>query len=344
MIVKGDQLLASGSHLRAGSPHAEVVALSRCGKEAKSASLFVTLEPCAHHGRTPPCVEAIVKAGIKEVYAAITDPNPQVAGKGFAYLKAHGVGVHVGCLSAKARTINEGYLCYFERKRPWVTLKLALSADGWIADLHGGSRWLSGERSRRRAHLLRFHHDAVAVGATTVINDDPLLTVRTGRPRLDEEKMRLNYLRVVVDGAGKIPVRSRLVATASQVKTLWIGQKISQRKALALAAAGVETVRVRGKGITAHQLFSVLKRRKIQSLLVEGGGGLARTFLSAGMVDRLVLIYAPRLLGTKGRPMVRGASWALAKAPAFRWTRVSRCGDDIWLEGESLCLPESSKR
>lgn len=306
VVAVDGEIVGEGFHARAGGPHAEVVALQGARDRAAGATAYVTLEPCAHHGRTPPCTQALMGAGITRVVAAIIDPDPVAAG-GANALRAAGVRVDMGCCEEQARQQNEVFFHGLTTGRPFVVVKAAVSLDGRIAAADGTSQWLTGEQTRRRAHELRASADAVIVGSQTVLDDDPALTVRL--PGYDGTPP----LRVVLD-------RRRRV-----------------RGALQVLDDTAPTLLHRGD---LDELLAQLWDRRVRSALVEGGASVVGAFLRAGLADRLVLHVAPVLLGAQGRPLVAG-EWpaTLIQAPRLRLHHVERVGDDVVLTLAPSPLP-----
>jgi diaminohydroxyphosphoribosylaminopyrimidine deaminase/5-amino-6-(5-phosphoribosylamino)uracil reductase len=297
VVVSGSEVIADGWHARYGEAHAEVMAIARAGPRARGASLYATLEPCAHHGKTPPCVDAIIAAGISRVVVAVRDPNP-AAGGGVEKLRAAGVDVEVGTEEDAAIELNAPFFNAFSSKRPWVTLKLAVSADGGVADPTGERRWITGEAARREVHRMRANVDAVVVGVGTVIADDPELTVR------DFQRPRCQPTRVVFDSRLRTPRASKVVQTAAAVPTIVIAPEAGRERAL-LERLGVAVITAPSIGDALVQL----RDRDIRSILLEGGPRLAGAFLSEGCVDRVALFTAPFTLGPD-------APQAFAFAPA----------------------------
>jgi diaminohydroxyphosphoribosylaminopyrimidine deaminase/5-amino-6-(5-phosphoribosylamino)uracil reductase len=311
-----------------GRPHAETEALARAGEAARGATAFVTLEPCSHWGRTPPCCEALIGAGVARVVAATGDPDPRVDGRGLRRLREAGVAVEQGLLEAEARAIIAGFVRRITRGLPFVTLKLATSLDGRIATASGESRWITGAAARRAAHALRANHDAVLVGSGTVLADDPDLSCRV--PGM----ARVPLARVVADTRLRTPLGSRLVRTARAVPT-WIATRTGQKPA-ALApflGAGVEILPVRSKegGLDLAALLGALGQRGITRVLAEGGAGLAGALLRDGLVDRVAWFHAPGIMGGDGLPAVRPLPLtSLAAMPRFRRVASRAVGED-WL-------------
>jgi len=318
IVVNGGKIVGVGHHARAGEPHAEVIAINAAGDRARGATLYVNLEPCNHHGRTPPCTDAILAAGIKRVVAAVQDANP-LAGGGADRLRSGGITVDFGVLEAEARELNAPFLASFTLNRPWVTLKLAISLDGAIADAERTRGWLTGALARAEVQKLRAAHDAVAIGIATAIADDPLLTARLDPPPLSQP------VRVIFDRHARLSSNSVLARTAHEVPTVIVTTRTAKLPA-DLARMGVEAVRARG----LDDALSKLKARGITSILVEGGAGLAASFLGEGCVDRLVIFQAPIVFGAGSLNAFSGvASHDLAHAPRFHAIRTERFGDDV---------------
>ena len=328
VIVKDGRVVGRGWTQPGGRPHAETEALGRAGATARGATTYVTLEPCAHHGRTPPCAEALVAAGLARVVVALEDPDPRVAGRGFARLREAGIAVEAGLCEAEATELNAGFLMRIAAGRPLVTLKLATSLDGRIATASGESRWITGPPARERAHLLRARHDAVLVGTDTVIADDPELTCRlpglaAGSP-----------VRVVLDRRLRIPDTAKLFA-APAAAPVWMvtSATADQARKAALRGRGVEIIdidEVGPDGLDLPAVLGAIGGRGLTRLLVEGGGRLAASLLRAGLVDRLVWLHAPLLLGGEGLPAVAELGLdALADAPRFERLASEPVGDDV---------------
>lgn len=331
VLAKDNEVIATGYHRRAGDDHAEVEALKKVGFDASGLDLYVNLEPCCHYGRTPPCVEALLRARVRRVFVAMIDPNPLVSGRGVEILRAHGVEVHVGILEEEARRLNEAFVRYITTGRPFVTLKMAATLDGRIAERSGASRWITGEAARKMVHRMRSVSDAVMVGAKTVLNDDPLLL-----PTLVRHPPRLP-LRVVVDSHASLNPSSQLVRTASLSPViLACTEEAPVERLEPLKERGVEilTLPKEQGGVSLRLLLNELGRRSIQSVLVEGGAKLAASLLAQGLVDRLVLFYAPILLGDPmAFPLVADMGKRnLGSAIPFVLRKVQRLDFDIMLE------------
>lgn len=329
VLVSGKKIIATGYHRFAGGDHAEIVALKRAGSRAKGATLYINLEPCSHYGRTPPCTATLISAGIKEVVAGMTDPNPQVAGRGFRQLRRAGIRVTSGLLEEECRLLNEAFIKYITRRLPFVTLKLAATLDGKIAAASGDAHWISGSASRKRVHQLRNQVDAVLVGAETVITDDPQLTCRIAGGR--------NPWRVVLDGRLRIPLSARLLRHSDADKTIVVtGDAASSRKVRALETAGVHVWRfsLRGGEIHWASLLRRLAESGIVSLLVEGGARVAASALKARAVDKILFFYAPKILGGDGRVMIENLSIRrVSQARVVKRLRAFPCDGDLMVSG-----------
>jgi len=332
VIVKDGRLIASGYHAVAGDRHAEIMALEQAGARARGATLYVTLEPCNHHGRTPPCTESIIAAGITRVVAGCPDPNPNVAGGGLTTLREAGVEVITGVLTASCKALIRPWKKYITQGTAYLTLKLAMSLDGRIATRTGASRWITSPESRARGHRLRAVHDAVLVGVSTIVADDPQLTVREGPPAR-------NPIRVVVDSALRIPLSSIVVATATEIPTCVLTTPTSSAKAEeALTERGVNVVRVTANSqgrCDMRDALRALAQREVVSVLCEGGAELAGSLLADQLAEELHLFIAPVLLGPRGRPCA--VDWAgpddLSAAPRLHRPRWDLSGTDAYLTG-----------
>jgi diaminohydroxyphosphoribosylaminopyrimidine deaminase/5-amino-6-(5-phosphoribosylamino)uracil reductase len=298
VIVAEGRIVGRGWTQKGGRPHAEVVALAEAGEAARGATAYVTLEPCAHHGQTPPCASALVQAGVARVVAAIEDPDPRVAGKGFAMLRAAGIDVATGILEKDAAELNAGFFLRVKEGRPLVTLKIAQSLDGKTATVSGQSKWITGPEARRFGHLLRAKNDAILIGIETALADDPELTCRL--PGLEER----SPIRVVLDTRLRLNEGSKLVRTAKQTPTLVF---TVANGGGTLVASGVEIVKVardaRGRP-DIGAVLAELARRGVTRLLVEGGASVHAAFLDRDLADRLDVFRAPIVLGGSGRNAV----------------------------------------
>jgi diaminohydroxyphosphoribosylaminopyrimidine deaminase/5-amino-6-(5-phosphoribosylamino)uracil reductase len=325
VVVRGGAVVGRGYHRRAGLPHAEVDALRVAGPRARGATLYVTLEPCAHHGRTPPCTEAILAAGLRRVVVGVRDPNPTVRGDGLGRLRAAGVAVAHGVEVAACEELIAAFRKHVTTGLPWVTLKLAATLDGRIATSSGDSRWITGAVSRRFVHRLRAEHDAILVGAETVIHDDPDLTCRLRGAHTP--------LRIVLDGRARIPPTARVVTSCDAVPTVVVvGRDAPAARVRRLERGGVEVVRLPASAgrISFRRVLRALGRRGLSSVLVEGGATVAAAAIAAGDVDRLLAFYAPMLIGADGRPMLGALGVRyLRQAPRLGPLQVRRMAGDI---------------
>lgn len=325
------EILGEGFYTYERLKHAETYALEQAGARAKGASAYVSLEPHAHHGRTPPCTDALIKAGIARVVAPIEDPNPKVSGKGFAHLQSAGLEVSVGLLSSEAERLNEKYLHFMRMGRPFVHLKLAASLDGKIATRTGDSRWITGAESRARVHELRHEYDAILIGAGTARADDPLLTDRS------RKKRRKPLLRVVLDEKLEISTESQLVRTAGEFPVLiFAGDSVTSPAGEALAPR-VEVIRA-ANGRNLETVLDELGRREIQSVLVEGGANVAGNFLDAGLVNKVSFFIAPKIIGGREAPTAVAGKGAtkLAEGIELQDVEVMQRGRDVEITGYPL--------
>jgi diaminohydroxyphosphoribosylaminopyrimidine deaminase/5-amino-6-(5-phosphoribosylamino)uracil reductase len=327
VIANGSRVVGEGFYVFDEMKHAETLALEQAKEAAYGATAYVSLEPHAHHGRTPPCTDALIAAEIKRVVAPVEDPNPRVSGRGFAHLQKVGVAVDVGLLAREAERQNEKYFHFMRTGRPFVHLKLAMSLDGKIATRTGDSRWITGEESRKRVHELRHEYDAILVGIGTARADDPLLTDRSGRPR------RRPLLRVVLDEHSQLKVDSKLVGSASESPLMVItapGKENSE-----LADAGVEVFSSLDDARDLGGLLDELAQRSMQSLLVEGGAGVAGRFLDANLVNKVTIFIAPMIIGGSEAPNAIAGVGAenIADALQLRDVEVVQRAGDVEITG-----------
>ncbi|MBZ5702057.1 MAG: bifunctional diaminohydroxyphosphoribosylaminopyrimidine deaminase/5-amino-6-(5-phosphoribosylamino)uracil reductase RibD [Acidobacteriia bacterium] len=334
VIVRDGELVGEGFHQYQGRDHAEIVALKAAGEKARGATLYVTLEPCCHTGRTGPCTGAILAAGIRRVVAAMQDPNPAVAGQGFEQLRAAGVEADCGVLEEEARRLNEPFACWIRTRQPLVTLKSALTLDGQLAlpqarKKQKSSTWITSEESRAEVHRLRHASDALLTGIGTILADDPLLTDRSGLSR------RRRLLRVVLDSRLRLPPASRIVETADNDLLVFTLAPRRSARVKRLERAGVEIISLRApakspRRIPLRNVLQELGRRDILSVLLEAGSELNGAALAAGIVHKLVLFYAPKLAGETGVPFARVKNLAL---PPLEKVCLRRFGPDFAIEG-----------
>ncbi|OAI93839.1 bifunctional diaminohydroxyphosphoribosylaminopyrimidine deaminase/5-amino-6-(5-phosphoribosylamino)uracil reductase RibD [Pseudomonas putida] len=328
VIVRDGRIVGEGWHVRAGEPHAEVHALREAGELARGACAYVTLEPCSHHGRTPPCAEALVRAGVSRVVAAMQDPNPQVAGNGLKRLADAGIEVASGVLEAEARALNPGFLKRMEHGLPFVRVKLAMSLDGRTAMASGESQWITGPAARSAVQRLRARSSVVLTSAASVIADNARMTVRGDELGLDPETTALALarppLRVLIDGRLRLPLDApffqagaALVVTAAEDDPRY-------------AAAGHQLLRIPGENgqVDLRQLLVELARRDINEVLVEAGPGLAGAFARLGLIDEYQLFIAGRFLGSTARPLLDWPLARMSEAPALKIIEMRAVGDD----------------
>lgn len=332
IVVKDGQVIATGYHVSAGERHAEIAALEQAGERARGATLYVTLEPCNHFGKTPPCTDAIIQAGIAKVVAGCSDPNPNVPGGGVQKLRGAGIEVVTGVLSNPCKALIRPWRKYITQGTAYLTLKLATSLDGRIATKTGASKWITSPDSRARGHRLRATHDAVLVGVSTIVADDPQLTVREGPPAR-------NPIRVIVDSTLRIPLGSTVVTTAAEIPTCVVTTPASSVKAEeALAERGVNVVRVAANTQGRCDMKAALRalaQREVVSVLCEGGAELAGSLLADQLAEELHFFIAPVLLGPRGRPCA--VDWAgpddVSAAPRLLRPRWDLSGTDAYLTG-----------
>lgn len=324
VLVKRDAIVGEGYHHRAGGEHAEVLALKQAQRRSRGATMYVNLEPCCHFGKTPPCTDAILEAGIKSIYIGTRDTNPIVSGKGIARLRRSGIVVHNGILREEARQLNECYFSYIEKKRPFIILKIAQTIDGKIADGNGSSKWITSDAARKKVHALRNDVDAVLTGIGTVLSDNPLLTPRLVRARKEP-------IRIVLDSRLRIPPDAAIVRPGTIIATLESGK---QRKGEQLGSRGVILWTFRGKDrIPIRLLLRRAYREKIQSILIEAGAGIASSFLQEHLVDKAYFFIANKILGTGPSPFDRMRHRTLRHAIQLENPVVQRIDGNILVKG-----------
>jgi len=333
VVVKDGEVVGQGYTQPPGSWHAEVMALKQAGEKARGSVMYVTLEPCCHYGRTPPCTQAIITAGISEVQLAMLDPNPLVSGRGVDELEREGIRTYVGEHEGEAREINEAYTKYITTGLPFVTTKFAVSLDGKIATRTGDSKWISGEESRKYVHCLRYTSDAIMTGVNTVLADDPQLTARCGG---SGGTARKQPLRVIVDGWGRTPSTARIFRKPGDV-LLALGQISEPEKKEALAQTGAELLEVPSEEgmVDLAQLLKVLGEREITSVLVEGGGVLLGSLFDQRLVDKVIAFIAPIILGGEEAKMAVVGKGVDRVMDAIKLERVNveKFGQDLMISG-----------
>ena len=332
IVSDGGEIVGEGCYIYEKIEHAETIALAQANGRAKGGTAYVSLEPHAHTGRTKPCTEALINAGIRRVVVPIEDPNPLVSGKGFEVLRENGVEVVTGILAREAERQNEKFIHWHKTKRPFVHLKTAISLDGRIATRTGDSRWITGEEARKKAHELRHEYDAILIGANTAMVDNPSLTDRSGKPR------RRKLVRVVLDNSLRVSLNSQLVLTAKETPTIVFTDSENKEKIALLKNEGVEVVEI-AEG--ARNLFGVLRelgKRDLQSVLIEGGAEIAGAFCDAKLIDKITFFIAPVVIGGKNAPTAIGGQGAtvLANAMRLRDVEIMRRGADLEITGYPL--------
>ncbi|MGE7023511.1 bifunctional diaminohydroxyphosphoribosylaminopyrimidine deaminase/5-amino-6-(5-phosphoribosylamino)uracil reductase RibD [Solibacillus cecembensis] len=329
VIVKDGVIVGTGLHRKSGEPHAEVHAFRMAGEHAKGATLYVTLEPCSHFGKTPPCANLVKESGVTRVLIAMKDPNPSVAGRGIQLLRDAGIEVEVGLLEEQARRLNERFIHNMLTNRPFVISKFAMTLDGKIATANGHSKWITGEAARKHVHELRHEMDAILVGVGTVLADNPQLTTR-----LDDRNSK-SPVRIILDSALQTPLTSH-VANTTDAKTIIVTSlEAPKEKAQSLVAQGVEVLRV-GKnegGLNIEEMLTQLYERGITDILVEGGGAINASFLRAGFIDKFIVYIAPKVLGGEHsiNPFRGEDVSSMDAAMQLNFSDVQKIGDDLCL-------------
>ena len=330
IIVSADgEIVGEGTYIYDNVTHAEIIALDQAGERAKGGTAYVSLEPHSHHGKTGPCTEALINAGIKRVVCPIEDPNPLVSGRGFEALRNAGVEVVTGILAVEASKQNEKFICWHTKQRPFVHLKLAMSLDGRISLNRSVSSALSGDDAVKRVHDFRHEHDAILIGGNTAIVDNPILTDRSGKAR------RRPLTRVVLDNQLRLSAVSNLISSAGETPTIIFTNSNDPGKLSVLRTLGADVVVSPMGGRDLKGVLAELKNRDIQSVLVEGGSEIAGAFCDAKLVDKITLIVAPMIIGGREAPNAVGGSGADSLAEALRLNDISikRLGDDIEITG-----------
>ena len=346
VIVKDGRLIGEGYHATYGGPHAEPMALASCTEDPRDATIYVTLEPCCHHGKTPPCTEAILKSGITTVVIGSRDPNPKVDGGGITFLRDHGITVIENILRPACDTLNAVFFHYIQNKTPYIVMKYAMTADGKIATRTGASRWITGETARAHVHQTRNALSAILVGIGTVLTDDPILTCRLpegGR----------NPVRIICDSALSIPTESKIVSTAREIPTFIAYNKAAPERVRALEDRGCQLLHLPAPDgrVDLQALMEHLHSLGIDSILAEGGGALNYSLLESSLVNRLQLYLAPKIFGGgTAKGPVGGRGVALPEnAFTLGPPTVTPMGEDLLIEynlqqEENICSPASSKK
>jgi diaminohydroxyphosphoribosylaminopyrimidine deaminase/5-amino-6-(5-phosphoribosylamino)uracil reductase len=334
VVVKDDGVVGQGYTQPAGSWHAEIVALNQAGEKARDATMYVTLEPCCHYGRTPPCTRALIAAGIREVHLSMIDPNPIVSGRGKEELEKAGVITYLGEHEAEAREITEAYAKYITTGMPFVTVKFAASLDGKIATKSGDSKWISGDESRRYAHNLRYTSDAIMAGVNTVLADDPYLTARSCGGR--GGTVRKQPLRVIVDGKARTPPMAQVFKQPGKT-VLALGRSATAEEKRVFSQVGAELIELpsAGERVDLEKLFHTLGERGITSVLVEGGGVLIGSLFDSGLVDKVIAFIAPIVIGGKeAKTPVSGKGVdKVVDSLKLERVKVEKSGEDVLVSG-----------
>ena len=331
-IVKKEKIVGSGFHSKAGTPHAEIIALENAGEKAKGSTLFINLEPCVHFGKTPPCCEEVIKSGIRKVIVAMKDPNPLVDGSGIKKLKNYGIEVVLGIMEKEARELNEAFIKSIKTKTPFVIMKSAMSLDGRIATRSGKSKWITGKESRRYVQELRAKVDGIMVGIGTVLKDNPRLTLRTGKIK------RTLPAKIVIDSSLKIPIKAKLFSSEPTTKVIIAAtNKASRKKIESLRKTGIDIIQTeanKGKG-NLKKLTRELYKKGIMTILLEGGSELNASAIREGIVDKVFYFYAPILIGGSDAKGMMGGDGVdtIQDAKKIDIKEVKRIGKDLLVIG-----------
>jgi diaminohydroxyphosphoribosylaminopyrimidine deaminase/5-amino-6-(5-phosphoribosylamino)uracil reductase len=329
VILKNERIVGEGFHTYDGRKHAEIIALEEARANARRATLYVNLEPCCHVGRTAPCTKAIIDAGIKRVVVAMRDPNPAVTGRGIRELRAAGIEVALGARENDARHLNEAFAKWIRTKLPFVTLKTALTLDGRIAARTGSTTWITSDASREEVQRMRHEADALLTGIGTVLTDNPRMTDRTKQPR------RRPLVRAIVDSKLRMPMKSGIVKSAKNDVLIFTARSADSPKAKLLRKTGVEIVQVRSRGghVDLREVLCELGKREILSLILETGSELNGAALAQGLVDKMVLFYAPKIMGAGGVPVAQLPPQWFKRSPALSQLSFRRYGPDFAVQG-----------
>lgn len=330
VIVKDNRIVGQGWHRKAGTEHAEIHALHQAGELAKGADIYVTLEPCSHYGKTPPCCQAIIKAGIKKVIVAMTDPNPLVAGNGLKELKAAGIEVVEGVCRDEAEKLNEVFLKWIVHKMPFIVVKTAMTLDGKIATVSGDSKWITNEKSRKFVHQLRDLYDGILIGIGTVLADNPTLTTRL-------DHLGKNPVRIIVDSKARIPLDSIVITDKSAHTILAVTERASQEKIAALLQVGIEVIVTKEKAdrVDLSDLLKFLAEKNICSILVEGGSRINYSFFVEHLVDKVHCFIAPKIIGGTDAASPVGGKGTFYMKDAYQLNDITteRFDEDILITG-----------
>lgn len=330
VIVNEGVVVGTGWHQQAGGPHAEVYALREAGEKARGADVFLSLEPCSHKGRTPPCADALVNAGVKRVVVAMKDPNPLVAGRGLEILRAAGIAVETGLLEAQAQALNPGFVSRMQQARPWIRVKLASSLDGRTAMASGESRWITGDAARRDVQRLRARSSAVVTGIGTVLADDPSMNVRLDATQLNNIEPIRQPLRVVLDTRLRMPAQAKMLSLPGATLIMTGVTDVARWQALQQAGAEVLAIEKAGEQLKPEAVVRALAERDINEVLLECGPTLAGAFIRAGLVDELVVYIAPHVMGDSARGLLHLPGLEQMKDRiALQWLDVRQVGDAL---------------
>jgi diaminohydroxyphosphoribosylaminopyrimidine deaminase / 5-amino-6-(5-phosphoribosylamino)uracil reductase len=331
VLVKDGQIIGMGAHLKAGEAHAEVHAIQMAGEKAKDATLYVTLEPCSHHGKTPPCSDLVIRTGVRKVFVATTDPNPQVAGTGIERIKKAGIEVEVGLLQEEARELNKVFFYNILTGLPYVTLKSAASLDGKTATVTGESMWITGEQARADVHQFRHQHDGILVGINTVLKDNPSLTTRMSSGGK-------NPIRIILDTHLRTPINAKIVTDYQAPTWIVTGNDVARERINLFMEWGVEIIQMETNHIRIKDLLYVLGKRGLTSLFVEGGAEVHGSFLEERSFQQIITYIAPKLIGGKSAPTLFGGHGIekIAEAVSLNIKQVDRIGNDIRIIAEPM--------
>lgn len=331
VLVKNGQIIGMGAHLKAGEPHAEVHAITMAGDKAKDATLYVTLEPCSHFGKTPPCSNLVIESGIKKVFVASVDPNPLVGGAGVKKMLEAGLDVQVGLMEEEAKALNKVFFHYISTGLPYVTLKSATSLDGKIATVTGESKWITGEEARKDVHRFRHSHDAILVGVNTVIKDNPSLTTRL-------EAGGKNPVRVVLDNTLRTPLDSRIVNDRAAETIIVTGARAEPERIKQFTERGTEVIKLETEKVEVHDMLNKLGDRGITSVYVEGGAEVHGSFLKEKAFQQVIAYIAPKLLGGKNAPASYGGAGIarIEDTVSLEIKDVKQIGQDIRIIAEPV--------